>query len=1813
MAMKKLTELETLSAISDGAYVIVTDTVQDADGTDKERVRKVLVSTLLNALNNGLKNASEEIKSLKEQLEKGYVAELEAVDGGLKVVYSDGSEKVLDGIGGGSGVGFTSWNYDEDTHYLHIRDADGLDVLDPVYIPGGGGGAASGSKLTFTITSGGSVTTTEDAESIPVTVLFRSVDTVSDTETGSGTLQIFKGSTAVRAMTLTQGETTIDVKEFVTTGTNALKFVMTDSYGASATRPLTVTVESLTLAWNLEKTMKNSGDLTVYLTPNGSGEKTIRLLVDGSVYSTDTVTTTGRRLTKTITGLTHGAHTVEAYAELSVAGALLESNRISCCVAQIEEGDATPVVAAAVSAAQVAQFTTVSVVHRCIDPSENPAPVSYLVNGVVYKTDTLDQSETTWDYRPTTTGSITLGILCGTTLWEQAVQVTAIGAAVEEVTNGLACKVDPAAMPSLEEWSCGGYTLTPSDNFDFVNGGIVTDGDGVRCIRITAGTRLTLDYPLFGGDARRAGLEAKIIYKTTECSDKDAIIISCMSSGVGLTVQANKVTMTGNQTTAELSTCEGLKAELDLNIQPDTGDRLMQLWESASTFSYRQYAADEVFSQTEPESIVFGSDDADLYLYLFRAYTRDLTDEELKANYIFDGTSGADILDRHDRNDIYDGTGNIDVEKAAEKNPKAHFITVHADRMTVGKKDTVYGTISHIYAAGGGEHRFTAPMKMVVQGTSSVEHAETAGGNLKFTLTDGITLEDGTHKDGYAMHGEENSIPVTVLNYKKNIASEDHIVNMMCQEWYQRYQPTIRPERQADPRVRDCMEACMCAVFFHNTGSSAVKVGPDTVQPDETIFFGLGNLCTDKDAVEAYQYEPIVIEVKNNTEPQVRFKSAENVKVDGGNFEFRYLNTEVFSEEQAEALFQQLAAWVCSCDYTQATGEMMPETVTYGGQTYAADTEEYRKAKWKAELADHFDVPGLLFHHNDTLFHLLRDNRAKNMFFSYRTDTGTWSVKFNWDNDTGHCRNNEGYIDIEPGYLDFDTIGTADVFNGADNVLFTNLRECNWEELQAAYLDREAAGAWDIDDLYSYAMENQSSLCEALWIEDAEHNAIRTMQNLGTTAYLERATGRLRMHLKKSLTFQKVLVDSYYCATASTSDSASFRGYTPKEWTGVAPSGLFRLVPYTDMFINILAGSTKYRVRAYAGQETVIDISANLNDTEIYLRDAKWIKSIGDLSAMYLGQFEASKLVRNKRFLIGSSVEGYYNTNFTTATFDNCAKMEEVNMGGLINAKRAFDFSKNIYLKTIYTKGSGVTGLTFAKNGSLETAQLNAIASLYCSGLRNLSEISFEGMDNLTSLTIENCPRLDSYSLVAQAENLTHVRLLDIAWSTTIAGYDVLMRLHKIRGKDDDGYDTEHGVVTGAAYLSTISPSKLAELQEKVPEVEITYGAMLEEYTVTFKNDDGTVLYETTTERGGSVADPIAAGKITEPAKEPDVENVYSFWKWDTAFNYIVQDTTVTALYAAVTRTYTVRYLVDGVPQETYTVDAHGSCNFGGDDPTLGGYLFAGWDNQATDVVEDMEIHAVFIYPVLPESVKDMTEFDFLYSDDPEDNAAYTMEEFAGIILTGSAKTYFAKMDLAKIVPNSSAIADSAIIVQVEAFNHYRIADGSGEFAGISWGMVGILNANRQMNTSNTNAGGWPECKMRSWLNETLFPTLPPFWRSLIKKVVVLSSVGETKADIVQSEDWLYLRSHAEMGWDTSAVPYKNEVDAKAEEIALTVYTDNNSKIKKYYNGTGTAAGWWLRSPEASTSTSFRAVSTGGGAANSTASASYGVSFGFST
>ena len=272
------------------------------------------------------------------------------------------------------------------------------------------------------------------------------------------------------------------------------------------------------------------------------------------------------------------------------------------------------------------------------------------------------------------------------------------------------------------------------------------------------------------------------------------------------------------------------------------------------------------------------------------------------------------------------------------------------------------------------------------------------------------------------------------------------------------------------------------------------------------------------------------------------------------------------------------------------------------------------------------------------------------------------------------------------------------------------------------------------------------------------------------------------------------------------------------------------------------------------------------------------------------------------------------------------------------------------------------------------------------------------------------------------------------------------------------------------------------------------------------------------------------------------------------------------------------------------------------------GGIWVGWDSYADDVVSDMDIYAQYLNPTLPDNPA--TNYDYLYSDDPEDNSGYTLAEFYGIILAGSAKTYFNIGDKIKIVPHTNVFVDSEIVLQLYGFNHFKITD-SDTFATCVFGMIGLMNAMKPMNSSNTNVGGWGSCAMRTYLNDTVFNALPLQWQSMIKSVDVKSSIGNTSATISTSSDKLFLFSQAEVGFNTTEVPYKNEVDSGAEQVTFALFTGNASRIKKTYNGEGSAQGWWLRSPFASDSTSFCFVYGNGSSTNYTASASYGVSFGF--
>ncbi len=165
-----------------------------------------------------------------------------------------------------------------------------------------------------------------------------------------------------------------------------------------------------------------------------------------------------------------------------------------------------------------------------------------------------------------------------------------------------------------------------------------------------------------------------------------------------------------------------------------------------------------------------------------------------------------------------------------------------------------------------------------------------------------------------------------------------------------------------------------------------------------------------------------------------------------------------------------------------------------------------------------------------------------------------------------------------------------------------------------------------------------------------------------------------------------------------------------------------------------------------------------------------------------------------------------------------------------------------------------------------------------------------------------------------------------------------------------------------------------------------------------------------------------------------------------------------------------------------------------------------------------------------------------------------------------------------------------------------------GVHAGITCDMVDCLSTTHNMNSTNTNSGGWKECKMRSYLNsdsECVLSTLDNDLQSVIKKVdkVGLSSGNQTES-FTTSSDSLFLLSEKEVSTTTSGSGLKDEGSTYAY---WSVWGNSTIKYRS-----GDADGWWLRSPSTSSSTTFCYVGYSGTLySNGGATFASGVSFAF--
>ncbi len=94
----------------------------------------------------------------------------------------------------------------------------------------------------------------------------------------------------------------------------------------------------------------------------------------------------------------------------------------------------------------------------------------------------------------------------------------------------------------------------------------------------------------------------------------------------------------------------------------------------------------------------------------------------------------------------------------------------------------------------------------------------------------------------------------------------------------------------------------------------------------------------------------------------------------------------------------------------------------------------------------------------------------------------------------------------------------------------------------------------------------------------------------------------------------------------------------------------------------------------------------------------------------------------------------------------------------------------------------------------------------------------------------------------------------------------------------------------------------------------------------------------------------------------------------------------------------------------------------------------------------------------------------------------------------------------------------------------------SGGKTNIDFIHAGLMCGLHRMNPSNTNAGGWPETEMRTWMQSRYYPALPEPLRDMLEQVHI-SSVGYvdgTNHQIYESDDFVYPAAYRDFSGSNS-------------------------------------------------------------------------------
>ena len=683
---------------------------------------------------------------------------------------------------------------------------------------GGGGGISIDAVFTATNTTDWNTTTISDGDSINFSFTWESIE--NDVPSGRGTVTITVNNVVKGTISVPQGENTINLKPYYSAGANKIRIRISDQYDQAKQWIVNLNVVKLTISSYFDTSFPFEDTITVPYTPVGNVSKTVYFVLDGEVAGTNVTSVSGKQLTYMLPAQSHGSHTLDLYFTAEVNGQTVESNRLHYEFIAIRQGATRVIIVSPFTATNQRQYSSVVIPYTVYDPVNMEARVQIYSGDTLLSTQTVNRSQQNFTYKANTVGSVEIRIVSGGTEKVIPLEVEESEINIQAETEGLELYLNSNGRNNNETdkdvWEYEDISAEMT-NFGWKSlDGWINDSDGVTTLRTIGDARVYIPFKPFAKNVVDTGKTIEIEFATHNVINYNVPIITCMHDNVGFEITPQTVTFKSTQVELMTPFKDNEHIRVTIVVHSQNNNRLILFYVNGIMSSAVQYPADDSFSQGNGAvGISIGSNQCGVDIYNIRVYNQDFNREQVINNWIADTQLGDLLLDRYDRNNIFDN-GVINPNTLPGNLP---YWIINGTELPQYKGDKKTVTVSFTDPAQPAKSFTAEGVQINVQGTSSQAYYRK---NYDLQFKKGFNLASG-YSDNYTII---DAIPFNRFVLKADVASSESTNNTGLTMLYNDMCPYKVPEMIQDPKVRWGIEGRPCVVFWYN---------PDT---GETEFLG---------------------------------------------------------------------------------------------------------------------------------------------------------------------------------------------------------------------------------------------------------------------------------------------------------------------------------------------------------------------------------------------------------------------------------------------------------------------------------------------------------------------------------------------------------------------------------------------------------------------------------------------------------------------------------------------------------------------------------------------------------------------------------------------------------------------------------------------------------------------------------------------------------------------------------------------------------------------------------------------------------------